>query len=147
MGHDMVQTGLADLQGDGFGAKRSLSACTPDIDAPGVDHQQPGVATAQSLADRVEGQLVVCRHHHRSVRSGSAYSIQTGIDGVGVAAKAQAGTAVAQAIPKRGTGSDAGNSPRRCGDESVHIGLDAIAGQVVGPCTRGRRRTSAGGGA
>ena len=75
MGNDLFQIIPFCLTDHFFTGKILFPGRTPDIDAPGVQHQQPGVQAPQLLAKGIKTQLVIGRNQDDGIRIGMAHGI------------------------------------------------------------------------
>ena len=120
MADNLRQPARFDATDDLVGAEGSLAGRAPDVDAVGVDHENPGVKPIEFAAQAIETQLVVRRHEHGRLCVGLPDGVQAGLDAVAHPPDAPAHLPSAEPIGRLQDGADPGNLADGGGDRSDH---------------------------
>jgi hypothetical protein len=142
----LMQTKAVDAGDNLIGAQGAFAGGAPDIDAPGVNDQQPGVDTTQAAAQGIEGELVVGGDQNRRLRAGRPHGIETGGDCIVAAGQADAGADGAPDIRAASRGCYLRDRTGGSFDKTTDKGTENVARPFVDPGPGFRFWASAGGG-
>jgi hypothetical protein len=78
--HDFIESGLIDPVNQFFRAECAFSCGAPDIDAFGIENENPAVQIAEFLPQPVEGHFIIGGDKYIRIRRGTAETIQPGSD-------------------------------------------------------------------
>ena len=142
MGDNLIKLCILNLIGDFFRRKCTLSRCAPDIDSPGIYHQNPAIIIPEFFAECVKAQFVVGSNQHRAVFGGLAGAVETGGDFIVVSGKAGSGANCTEMVAGRKRSGNSGYRANRCFYKTFNKRKDEVTGTFKSTGPWGKFRPS-----